>query len=162
MAALCGCGSKAPVQSGEMHPVIYIIDSGQTGWVKIYYNRPSEKELPVESGSMIAHVGQDLKLFTRSRMHPSWEQSRFYYQTPDGKLVQLSAEDNASRRIWGEEKNAGQDREWETFFVGEQEQFSKQFQSKPVEGLMAPSPEMPQPDTPPADPGKVLTELPSQ
>ena len=75
LTVLTGCGSatQKPV------PTIYIIDSGRTGWVKVLYNVHDEKELPVQNGFAVAHLGQDLKLFTRSRMNPSWDGAQFYY-----------------------------------------------------------------------------------
>lgn len=104
---------------------MYIIDNGQTGWVKVIYNRSDEKELPMQNGFAVARIGPDLKLFTRSRMNPSWEGAQFYYQTADGQRIRLWPDDNAARRIWAEEKTTGANGEAETFFVGDEGQFSK-------------------------------------
>lgn len=138
---------------------MYVIDDGRTGWVKVYYNRPDEKELPAQNGFAIARVGPDMKLFTRSRMNPSWEASHFFYQTSDGKRVELFSKDGASRRIWGEEKNSGTDTEQETFFVGDQTQFSKRLNSQFADGIVGEVQTGTEAAQPASDPGKDLTDL---
>jgi hypothetical protein len=142
---LTGCGSPSEKPQKSV-PTIYIIDSGRTGWVKIVYNRQDEKELPVENGFAVAHVGQDLKLFTRSRMNQSWDGAQFYYQAPDGKRVRLSSADNGSRLIWGMDKTSGDGGEREAFFVGSQDEMSEHLKSQQMlgGGLV----------TPPTDPEK--------
>ena len=119
------------------------------GWVKIVYHRPDEKELPVENGFAIAHIGQDLKLFTRSRMNQSWDGCQFYYQTAEGKRVRLSSADNAERRIWALDKTSDDKGEREAFFVGSQEELSRALTTPSTvgDGLLQP----------PADAGKLGT-----
>ena len=161
---LAGCGT----QRQKPLPTLYIVDSGRVGWVKIVYNRPDEKELPVANGFAVARIGADLKLFTHSRMNPSWDGSHFYYQAPAGKRVELSYADNPSRRIWAQEKTTDDAGERESFFVGNQEQFSQGLRTpgRVGAGLLV-SPATPEPEHPkeldvPPNATKVLTELPKQ
>ncbi len=161
VVGLTGCGASNTGRPDKARPTVYIIDSGRTGWVKVVYNRPDEKELPVEKGFAVAHVGQDLKLFTRSHMNSSWDGAGFYYQDPDGKRVQLSTVDGDSRRIWALEKSTDAKGERETFFVGNQDQMSANLKGTIAigGGLVQDSAESVKPEQP-ADSGKVLTELP--
>jgi hypothetical protein len=162
LVGLSSCGRVG--QPRQALPVVYVIESGKTGWVKVIYNRSDEKELPVENGFVVARVGQDLKLFTRSRMNPSWDGSMFYYRMPDGKRVPLSREDNASRRIWAQEKTTDADGEREVFFVGDQRELSRDFGATGSlgSGLSGPG-QNAQTSTEPddqIDPNKILTALP--
>ncbi len=139
---------------------MYIIDSGRTGWVKIVYDRPEEKELPVQNGFAIAHLGADLKLFTRNRMNPSWDRSEFYYQGPDEKRVRLSSTDGDGRRVWAQEKTSDAEGERDGFFVGNQEEFSASLKTpKSIGGGLWQPSKAAEPATS-ADPAKILTELP--
>jgi len=161
---LAGCGKTS--QPRQALPSIYIIESGQTGWVKVIYNRPEEKELPVENGFAVARIGPDLKLFTRSRMNPSWEGSKFYRRMPYGKQVQLSSEDNSSRCIWAQEKTTDVDGEREIFFVGDQQELSRDFKGAlgSGSGLSEPTRNAEtsvEPEDHP-DPNKILTALPKK
>jgi hypothetical protein len=166
LAGLSGCGTNHDSPPRKTVPTMYIIDSGQTGWVKVVYNVPDEKELPVQNGFAVAHIGQDLKLFTRSRMNPSWDESQFYYQTPDGKRVRLSSADSPSRLIWAQDKTTDAEGEREAFFVGNQGQLSQDLKTPQSIGgglvhAPAESEEPKDPEQPP-DASKVLTELPKQ
>jgi hypothetical protein len=158
LTVLTGCGSatQKPV------PTIYIIDSGRTGWVKVLYNVHDEKELPVQNGFAVAHLGQDLKLFTRSRMNPSWDGAQFYYQTPDGKRVRLSPADEPSRRIWAQDKTTDAQGEREAFFVGSPEELSATLTSGETGGgLVKPTKDPEQPVTPGQPDGRdLLNTLP--
>ena len=163
VVSLTGCGSRSS-QRQKAAPTIYILESGKTGWVKIVYNRADEAELPAQNGFVVARIGQDLKLFTRSRMNPSWDGSQFYYQAPGGKRVRLSSADNGSRLIWAQEKITDADGGHETFFVGKEQQLSGNLHSAWNGGFLAPpkdSGKTGKPEKPP-DMGKVLTELPRQ
>jgi hypothetical protein len=139
VVGLTGCSAQPPKPQKTV-PTIYIIDSGRTGWVKVIYNRPDEKELPVENGFAVAHLGQDLKLFTRSRMNQSWDGSQFYYQTADGKRVRLSSADNAERLIWAQDKTSDDKGEREDFYVGSQEELSRDLKTPSLagDGLLQP------------------------
>jgi hypothetical protein len=146
LVGLTSCNSQPQKKA---LPTIYLIDSGTTGWVKILYNRPDEKDLPVENGFAVAHLGPDLKLFTRSRMNQAWDGAQFYYQTADGKRVRLSSADSPDRRIWAQDKTNDDTSERETFFVGSQEELSAHlnFQQDIGGGLVAP-PKDPRAPTP--------------
>ena len=160
--SLAGCGKSNP----KALPTIYIIESGKTGWVKITYNRADESELPVENGFVVARIGRDLKLFTRTRMNPTWDGSKFYYRKTNGTLVQLSTADDNSRRIWAQEKIERDDGEREDFFVGDPQQLSRNFKgTKGADIGLSDAATNPAPSSPveePNDPTKVLTELPNK
>jgi hypothetical protein len=154
LTVLTGCGSA----TRKPAPTVYIIDSGRTGWVKVLYNVHDEKELPVQNGFALAQLGQDLKLFTRSRMSPSWDGAQFYYQTPDGKRVRLSPADDPSRRIWAQDKTTDSEGERESFFVGSQEELSASLStSRQIgSGLVKPTKDPEQPVTPGQPDGRDL------
>jgi hypothetical protein len=162
LGGLAGCGSKSLSQPQTGVPTMYVIDSGMSGWVKIVYRLPDEKELPVLEGFAVARIPPDQKLFTRSRMNPSWEGAKFFYQTPDGKRVELPSADNDSRRIWGQDKTTDAAGERETFFVGDQQQFSQSFKAQKSfgGGLWQPGADSDQ--AKPADPNKTEPDLPKK
>jgi hypothetical protein len=155
VVGLTACATK-PQQA---LPTMYIIESGKTGWVKIVYNRPDEAGLPVQSGFAVAHIGQDLKVLTRSRMNPSWDGSQFYYQDADGKRTRLSSEDGDSRLIWAQDKTTDADGEREMFFVGNQEQLSRNLHSGWTGGFLDHPNQKSEKEGPPSDASKILTDL---
>jgi hypothetical protein len=154
MIALTSCSRVQPPK-----PTRYILDSGATGWVKITYDRSDAPELPVEEGFAVVRVPLDLKISTRSRMNPSWEGSEFYYQSSDGKRARLSSKDDAQRRLWGLDKTSDKDGDRETFFVGEELQFTHAFKLGNGFGPGGAGPSLPVPATQ-ADRMKILTDLP--
>ena len=107
--------------------------AGGVGWVKVIYNVPDAPELPVEDGFVVVRVPLGGKIVTRSRMNPSWNDSEFYYQSPDGKRERLSSKDDDNRRLWGMEKTFDNQRDTrndqEVFFVGKQEDFTRLFKA---------------------------------
>lgn len=108
--------------------------------MKVVYSISDEKELPVQNGFAVARIGPDQKLFTRSRMNPSWDESQFYYETSDGKRVRLEAKDGPSRNVWGQEKTDDTSGQREFFFVGTQDQMSGTLRTPQTagDGLLAP------------------------
>ena len=156
---LTACGHSEPKK-----PIRYIIDSGTSGWVKVTYNQPESPELPVEGGFSVVRISyKDMNIATRNRMNPSFDDSEFYYQSPDGKRVRLSSADNDQRLLWALEKTSDNDVEREAFFVGKQEQFNRISKSGAEMGtglLENKSPDPRKGIDGVADPGKVDTALP--
>ncbi len=140
------------------------MDAGQTGWVKIFYNHPDEKALPVENGFAIVRVDQDLKLYTRSRMNTTWDGSKFYSQTADGKRVPLQVLQKGPPASSGDKiKSTDQAGDHEDFFVGGQQDFPRNLRmSKNVGSGFPETPIDPQEPgaSDQSDKDKVLTDLP--
>jgi hypothetical protein len=160
---ITGCGHESPPKGTR-----YILNNGTTGWVRITYNRSDAAPLPVKEGFVVARIAQDLKLSTRMQMSPSWDDSEFYYQGSDGKLVRLSTKDDSQRTIWGLDKNADSAGDHETFFVGNQEQFAHLSRMSRMTGSLGTSLSQASPSRPrnndepdiPIDRMKIDTELP--
>lgn len=105
-------------------PTHYIVPADYHGWVRITYNIEQGLDLPVEDGFTLARIDYFRRMRVRNKMNPSWDGSDFYSQDASGKRTRLMTT-GPDRHIWATEKISDHDGDRESFFVGDQNQFSR-------------------------------------
>ena len=104
----------------------FLIPDGYVGWVHIDFLVPNAPATPVENDQYVFHIGADGKLSTSSAERFGWANDEYFYAAAAGpKELATSARDG--RMIWGKingEKGEGEERrQYEEFFVGNEQQF---------------------------------------
>lgn len=106
----------------------FLIPEGYTGWVRVEFEVRGAPPLPTEGGQYVFTILSDGVLRTPSAEQYGWAKDQYYYYSAQG--VRGLSDSGPAELIWskinGQESGATSEREYEEFFVGDEQQFKDQ------------------------------------
>ncbi len=118
---ISGCNTRRPAR--------FLISEGFKGWVKIAFQVPNTKPLPVEDGRWLFNLDSAGHLQTSNQLDGGIATDEFFYLSNGRRTPLHKTESCGGGSIWGvstgSDTNSNRaDREW--FFVGSEAEYRQQ------------------------------------
>lgn len=130
--------SHASDDKQENRPANFLIPKGYVGWVRVEFGVSRFPTLPLENEEYLCVVPPTGVLRTSSKMRHGSREDRYYYYSDGERQELLSNRQDGTGCIWGKISGAVSDssgekneKEYEEFFVGTEQQFRQQMKSAP-------------------------------
>ena len=110
---------------------ITLIPKGYVGLVKIVYDMRGTPEIPIKNGKSVFKIPSNGLIYTSSQLDSRWGTDEYYYYEGE-KLWRLRQESDPYNTnelplkimIWGRSVTVEDNEMFESFFVGDQEQYN--------------------------------------